>query len=89
MRNVRETVTNKISSGNVLMTYKTKAGVGRKSVTVGPYLTAVSGDRWAVTIGGEVTTHGLPASAAEHFISYVGRDDAWEAAHGRGRQRNP
>lgn len=89
MRNIRKTVLNKIIRGDVLMTYKTKSGIGRKSVTVGPYRIAVGGNKWAVSIGGDITIHDLAMSAADHFIEYVGCNDAWNAAHDRGRPRNP
>jgi hypothetical protein len=88
-RPVLKTVVNKIIAGEVLMTYKTKPGIGRKSVTVGKYQTADGRRSYALIIGGEATTCALAMDAAEAFIDYVGRNDAWNAAHGRGRDRNP
>lgn len=88
-RPVLKTVVNKITAGNVLSTYKTKPNVGRKSVTVGPYQLADGSKCFAVFVGAYPDFYHSPVDAANHFIDYVGRNDAWNAAHGNGRQRNP
>lgn len=90
-RDVIGAVCKAIRAGQVLKTYKTKPRVGRKSVTLGPYREAVPGGRWhyAMTVGGELHKYSDSRTAAMDFIDYVGRDDAWEAAHGRGKERNP
>ncbi len=88
-REVKQTVAKAIRDGKVLMTYKTKAlPVGRKSVTVGPYRVAVGSASYALMVGGHTYRYTTAFDAAEAFIEYVGRNDAWEAAHGRGRERN-
>lgn len=90
-RNVMGAVVKAIRASQVLKTYKTKRGVGRKSVTVGPYREAVPGGKWhyAVTIGGDVDKYNDSMTAARDFIEYVGLDDAWLAVHGRGKERSP
>jgi hypothetical protein len=89
MRNVQMEITKAIQTGQTLMTYKTKAGVGRKSVTAGKYRMAVGLQRYAVIIGGEANICMSAIEAAQFFIEYVGRNDAWDALKGRGRERNP
>lgn len=87
MRQVQLKVTRAIAANQVLSTYKTKPRIGRRSVTVGPYRTAVGPRQYAVIIGGEAFLAGTAIEAAQHFIEYVGRNEAWNALHGRGRQR--
>lgn len=91
-RDVIGAVAKAIRAGQTLKTYKTKARVGRKSVTLGPYREAVPGGKWrySMVVGGDVLDkYSDSVTAAMDFIDYVGRDDAWDAAHGRGRERNP
>lgn len=88
-RNVLEKVVAKISTGEILTTYKTKAlPVGRKLVSVGRYHTADGERSYALIIGGNAAVDTDVYEIARAFIKYVGRDDAWNATHGRGRQRN-
>lgn len=88
-RKIQQGIINAVVSGKTLMTYKTKPGIGRKSVTVGPYRMAVGLQRYAVIIGGEANICMSAIEAAQFFIEYVGRNDAWDALKGRGRERNP
>jgi hypothetical protein len=89
MRNVQQAITKAIINGQTLMTYKTKPQVGRKSVTVGRYQQAVGPRRFAVIIGPDASVCYTALEAAQLFIEYVGRNDAWNALQGRGRERNP
>ena len=88
-RNVQQDITTALERGRIILTYKTKAGVGRKSVTVGKYRQAVGPMQYALIINGDTWRYTSAISAAQAFIEYVGRDDAWNALHGRGRERNP
>lgn len=88
MRNVQFEVSKAIQANKILMTYKTKPEVGRKSITVGKYQRAVGPQCYAVIIGGHTCICMSAIEAARYFVEYVGRNDAWNALKGRGRKRN-
>ncbi len=86
-KRIRQSVFVAVAGKKILTTYKTKLGVGRKSVTIGPYRFATELPQFAVIVGADVNVFSDADAATRFFIEYVGHADALNALHGRGRKR--
>ena len=85
---IQNTIVQMILMGCVIQTDKTKHGIGKKAVTIGPYrrATDVKTQRWAVFIGNECYQYLSPVEAAREFIDYCNRSIARDAVRKYGRE---
>jgi hypothetical protein len=81
-RQVQKVVADTIRAGCVVMAHKTKLAHegGRQLVSVGPYKKAVQARRsFALITKGDQSEYISAITAAQEFVDFVGRNNAWDA----------